>query len=237
MSLSEENIDLFDLYLREDLSSSEKEEIHARLKSDSVFKKEFDGYMTSVNALETLSIGEEMGDIIGQVYEKKSVSWRIPAAAAVILMILIPTIYQGYFRSGSDQELFTAYYTPYPPAQNVRGNQQSDRGMVLYRNNEYSAAIPLFESQIAADSTKARIHLFLGNCYLRVNNTAKAIEHLEKLLLVTNSRIIQQNTEWYLALAYLKEGGTQETVEQLQSIVSSNHLFSEKAKDLLKELE
>lgn len=235
MSLNEENITLFDLYLRGELNNGEKADFEERLSSDEEFNKKYELYRLSMDTIETFNIGQHMGNIVDRERRRKKNTWLIPAAAAAIILITTPIIYFNFFRPTTNQELYIAYYSPYPADQNVRGGGQSDQAMTLYRTEKYTEAIPIFESIVTSNNSSPRIHLFLGNCYLNTSNLSKAIENF-KMSSDINSKIITQNGEWYLALAYLKQGNRKNARAQLEFIISTNHLFKEKAGKLLNEL-
>ena len=237
MSFSDENIALFDRYLKGEQSSEEKVETELRLISDAALKESFKQYKMSVDTVKAYGIGKEIGDIIDEGYRRsKQKTWLMATASAVVLMITLPAVYLKYFQSNSSQDLYVAYYSPYPADQNVRGVEQTNEAMDLYRTEKYAEAIPLFEAMITSGNKNKSIHLLLGSCYLNVNNPSKAVEHLE-VSSKAESKILTQNSEWYLALAYLKQDDTKKAADQLEYIATQNHLFREKAKKILLELQ
>lgn len=81
------------------------------------------------------------------------------------------------------------------------------QGMDLYNEKKYAEAIPIFEEHLAkgGDSYDPRsVQFYLGVCYLATEEVDKA-ENLFVALLETPKFSRQEDTQWYLALTYIKQ--------------------------------
>lgn len=75
------------------------------------------------------------------------------------------------------------------------------RGMEKFRNQEFDAAIPLFEQAIRESKKRnAQPFYYLGECYLKKADGAKAVESFTQALLLSrgNGEIIEARAEAYL---------------------------------------
>jgi len=233
MSLNHENIVLFDRYISNKLDAQEKAEFDQKLAHDPVFKDQYEQFKQGIDTVKTYAIGAEMGEIIDSKQKKNQPNKIIAIAAAIILLITVPLFYYQYSSNTADS-LFEQYYTAYPADPNLRGRSVYNEAMQLYSKGEYKEASTLFES--LSNDSENRNHLFLGNCYLSMNQPKKAIEQF-KGGLTSTSQVLTQNNEWYLVLAYLQAGNKAEAIKQLKLIASQKHIFKAKAEQLLDELE
>jgi len=235
MSVTEQDMDIFDRCRKGDLSAVEKADLESRLESDAALKEHFRQYNLSINALITFGIGQELRDIIETEHDQKRKNvWIISAAAAAVIFLISIPLYL-YFQSNSNPDLFAAYYTPFPADQQVRGSEQTDMAMNLYREGKYAEAARVFESAAGSGKSDQRMLLLLGNCYLNLNDPAKAVGYLERSS-EGESTILSQSSDWYLALAFLKQDNIERARIQLSSMATQNHLYRDRAKQLLLDL-
>lgn len=235
MSLNEKQIGQFDDYLSADSSRLDKLAFEDRLKSDQLLKENFDNYSNSVEAIITLGVGEEMKSIIRKNKAQKKPSYLTGIAASVSLLLLSALLYQAYFSSPSNEELFESYFQPYSIGQNFRGSNQVDLGLLAYQNGDYQSVLKTIEHSAPKKLDDSSL-LMLGNSYLLLNKPNESISLLGHIN-GKDSQILRQNAEWYMALAYLKQKNIPETTLRLKKISTGNHLFSLKAQDLLDELQ
>lgn len=125
----------------------------------------------------------------------------------------------------SNQNTFTNFYAP---AETIRSSMPAvlTNGVNLYNNKDYKNALIEFEkynpiineyfsnSQIdSVQNVSTYLAFYKGVSFLAIQNTKKAILNLEKCRENENIRI-QENANWYLGLAYLKENQREKAIQQ-----------------------
>lgn len=224
-------MELFDKLLRGELDEKETQAIKEKLLIDKQFSKDFELYQICINALQLTSIELEMKSIIERK-NRSSKKWYY--AVAAIAVLLVPFIFLLLHKEpvNTNQNLFKTYYFVYPGNQQIRGVSQEDEAMKFYANREFESAAIAFEQLLANDSSKITLHLYLGNCYLNINKPKLAIKSFS-ISENSESTIIAQNSEWYLALAFIKSENNAKAKAVLSKIARSKHLYSQKASEIL----
>jgi hypothetical protein len=164
--------------------------------------------------------------------ENKSFRW-IAIAASFVGIVLISTFSIYYFSEKSSSNLYATNFQPYPNvvAPVVRGqniNTPITDAFQAYEKEDYKLSAKLFE-----DIPEDYALLYGGISNLEINQNQKAIIQLNKLSLQKGK--YQEISEWYLALAYLKNNETKNAKEVLNSI-GQNQQFYEQATELLRNL-
>lgn len=158
------------------------------------------------------------------------------AAAAVILVIWgisfsePPDKYEQIFRSE-----FKPYSSVLPL---VRGESPSSllrSALSHYEMESYDAAIHEFETVLAREPANELAHFYLGNALLAKGLTANAAEHL-RLARTTGNDKIEEASQWYLALAHVRQGNETEAITILQTLSAAAGAFAARADGLLKRL-
>ncbi|GAB3421716.1 tetratricopeptide repeat protein [Niabella aquatica] len=82
-------------------------------------------------------------------------------------------------------------------------------------------------------------HYYKGIAYLETGNTGKAIAHFNWVLKNQPDTTLKAKTQWYLALAYLKEKNREKAAELCRSIINhkGNHVLIKNAAIILNTLE
>lgn len=96
-------------------------------------------------------------------------------------------------------------------------------GMEHYNKKEYDQAIPIFEEYLeknTAASDYNQIKFYLAVSFLGQNETEKSVKIFENLAQLDGEEI-QEDSKWYLSLAYARIGKTAEAKIQLEELASS----------------
>jgi len=80
-------------------------------------------------------------------------------------------------------------------SQNFASEQVFDQGNKQYANENYSAAISLYDSILSTGSESSELYYNLGNCHYKTNDWANAIWHYEKSLQLNNNEKTINNLE------------------------------------------
>lgn len=104
----------------------------------------------------------------------------------------------------------------------------------LYEQQAYEKAIPAFQNVLQNDPQNGLLILCLGNCFLKTEQTNKAVE---QFLSIAADNHYYRAAQWYLALAYLQKGDKVKAKPFLEKLAAiENGRYPEKARNLLKAL-
>ena len=108
------------------------------------------------------------------------------------------------------------------------------KGMEHYNNKEYDQAIPIFIDYLENNSDASdysQIEFYLGVSYLSNQETDRSTEIFQKLL-NDDDQMIQEDSKWYLSLAYARTGKIEDAKKQLEALASSER-YGTKAQKIL----
>lgn len=144
--------------------------------------------------------------------------------AASFLLLLFA--YQTYFSAeqASKPNLFSANFEPYKMILSERSELDDstnvvvlNRAITAYRNQGYASAATTFQSLQNQYPKIVAYHFYKGLSLLANEETTAAIEAFEQIL-KTPKHFFTEQSEWYLALAYLQKGEESIAKTQLQKI-------------------
>ncbi|MEO9802789.1 MAG: hypothetical protein ABJF04_06060 [Reichenbachiella sp.] len=163
---------------------------------------------------------------------KKSRWYYIGAAAS--LALLVTSIYLFFDRSTSNEELFVAYFDPYPNLVTTRGNITNNfkKGMENYSNRNYNEAILDFEEIDKNEPEYTEMIFYKGVSHLALNQPTKAVELFEQF---RDFGEYNEQAIWYLGMGYLKLGNIENVQKQLLQLKFGDFKYRE-AQELLEQL-
>jgi tetratricopeptide (TPR) repeat protein len=242
MKHEEKDIERIADYLGGTLSQEERNAVDQRLASDTAFRELFNEtklLATGIKMQGRQGVKKQLVDLeqtLPAIEIKKGrtmLPWISGVAAALLIFFLV---YMLADRS-DPKELFEAYYSPYPniamPV--VRGEDQDSsaraRAFIAYEQQDYLNAIAAFEAlEHRSDEDK----FYLGNSYLAAGEARHAID-VWLTLSPSASRYADQ-TLWYLSLAHLKLGESDEAITSLNKLLTHESSYTPRAKELLEQL-
>ncbi len=141
---------------------------------------------------------------------KGYVLWRnIAKVAAIILLLLVPTLLFLNKASSVDSLLEAHLEIPYDKPPITRGDFDPNMKFwnqvaIQYENKDYNSAIVSLESIIQQKETLSMAHFYTGLSYLYLKPPMpkKAIPHFKKV--VERENPFSEQGLWYLGLAYLQ---------------------------------
>lgn len=141
----------------------------------------------------------------------------------------------GIFRysTTNSESFYNKNYITYS-LPSVRGENVNDSKMdSLYRAGQYAEAAALYTTLQTPDTEN---HFIAGLCYLKTGNATAAVNAFEKLQAINaNSaeKHFEQETEYYLALAYIKAGRVADAEKLFNKIKSDKqHLYYKKVSEM-----
>ncbi len=222
------------------LSEEEQKQFNEFLESDTDFKNEYEFQKSVQHAVvkkEQSQLKKQLQTFESDITptKRKNLWWL---AAASIIILVASGLYFTRF-DNSSEALFTVYYQP---AKNIvhpivrNGNATSDftTAFIAYQKQNYSVAEQLFEK--AYQSThKSELLFYQAISMIETDRADLAVNTLKEHQKFTDD--VSEKTQWYLALAYLKQDDSEAAKAILEDIMMQPEAFKhEEAKALFKKL-
>jgi tetratricopeptide (TPR) repeat protein len=238
--LSQEDFELVEHYLNGQLDAVQQDEIQKRLDSDPIFAGQVEEIRDLRLGIERAALGSRLDSFHSEIEEiqvevpGKSIRpfsfWGI--AASIFLVVSAGTWWiMGQKSPG--EERFQAYFRPDPglvTTMSVGQQYEFDRGMVDYKEGNYTEAIVRWEKLLAEKSASDTLNYFLGASYLSADQESKSLEYLEPVASNPQSSFYSE-ANWYAGLAALKLGEKEKALKFL------NASSRPQAQQLISELE
>ncbi|KAA1242491.1 hypothetical protein [Aquimarina sp. RZ0] len=241
MKRSQQLFEKIEEYLANTLSQEEQVAFEKEMAMDSELKIEVEKQRELHRVLsdtDTMAFKEKLQKISAEIKQEESKTnsyfsyWKI--AASIIILFGLGTLLWNISDSESPEDLYLAYYHPFPAEDHTRGETHNDtKGIIAaYVNGEYSRVIQKLEGLVKS-SDQERFKLYLGNSYLNTNQEQKAIFQFQS---IRKSSQYYETAKWYKALAYLKIGKKDSAKSILSSIINYKGIYKSKALELSEKL-
>ncbi|GJM35870.1 MAG: hypothetical protein DHS20C18_48710 [Saprospiraceae bacterium] len=249
MMPEEEKFELIEAYLSDSLSAEQQPRFLLLLKEYPGFQKEIDRHRELQEAIGSSrynKMREITHEVMHEARKEKAIKriyarrWLFLAAGVAVLALASWWIFSSL--DNHEERLFSQYFEVPASLGIARGDmptnsQQSEvlQGTIdaLYREGAYQEALSLLESKgnQLPSFQSSDYYYWLGILFLKTNQAEKALEALNEI------NIGHQNEKaWYLALAYLKSGQTQQAKAIFDSITQSNSPYRRDAANVLENL-
>lgn len=240
---------LFEKYLNNDLSRSEKEEFEKRISDDPEFAEAFQIYKEisiSLEAKENREAGEkklrknleELSDEYFNINTRKKPAKiislrRVLELAAASIIIVLGTWF--ILNQTQSKPTYSEYADYGALALTERGEDDSVKILAenLFNNEQYEEAVGILEKIHVQDPENNQIKLYLAMALIETEQYERADTLLTEIR--ENESVYQYRAVWYLALSYLKQGDIEATKAVLKEIPESAAEYN-KARELLDEL-
>ena len=247
MNHTETDIALVEKYFDAELSNSEMSQVAMRIENDENFKTLFEqekalvgairhhGVLENLQYLKTVEAGlQDSRQLRSNSPVKK---WYYYAAAATVGIVILGKILLTSFSETPDQ-LFEAYFTPYPNMfePTVRGTGTSSKrteAFQAYEQGDYQKAAVLFNDLLKTNKEPGML-LLLGNANLIVGNIDEAKENFTTLNRDFDE--LDMQSKWFLSLCYLKSGDVERARKMLKELGETEISYATKAKELLEKV-
>jgi TolA-binding protein len=246
MKSTDYDITLMEKYFDSNLSAEEMEMFSSRLQNDAVFKSLVErekiiigairnqGLVDNLNYLK--SIEEKIQGNHAQASFTRVKTWYYYAAAAVVmLLIAVKVLLPSH---ANTDELFAAYFTPYPNAFEpiTRGSDIATKraeAFQAYEQKKYQEAAVLFKALVAEKKEPETLFL-LGNTNLMLGEVAEATGNFTTL--INDFDDLDLQAKWFLSLCYLKSGDRDNARNILKELGETENSYASKAKELLEKI-
>lgn len=231
-------------YLDGDLGKEDLQGMQAKLQADAGFRDEFLRLQLARETIKLHGLKERVGNIHREMMQElqaepvKETTPVIPMfrrvmriAAILILVVAGAAIYE--YTQLSANSLFEKNYSAYT-ATEQRGADNASALVAAYKAGETGKVVELFQ---ALPQPAAQDLFYVGNAYLQLGKPMEAIrnfQQLEALNKTNQTHVFEEDTEYYLAMAYLKNGQTKEAIALLEKIHNTNgHPYQDKVSNWL----
>ncbi len=159
-------------------------------------------------------------------------------AAALLLSLLAYPAFISSTSSTLQARLDQALDTPFPNYLVRKGETEEAEIRIqmaeAYNKKDFQQAIASGEQLLRSDSTSTEDLFFLGLSYLYHGDHARSIQVLSDAQEFSRSdHRFQEEIDWYLALAYLKQESFSKARQVLNKIAEKQQWNSDKANELL----
>lgn len=235
--------ELLQKYLDGEMTEPEKARLEIQLEKDDILKEELERLILARKMLVLQGAAEKV-DQFHQDYVRKNVPkikavkpqlriLRVAVAIAASFALLLLLV-EGYkFYSLSPDRLYADNYFPYRP-EVLRGTDSSAQNndvVQWFEEKEYEKVLRFVPDRLFTGE-----EAFLrGMSYHETGDHSRAITTFLTILndsLVTNAASVKPQTEYYLALSYLKNREYDRSLELLQHIhQDKEHSYHERVSD------
>lgn len=232
------NEELIALYFEGKLNAEQKARFDYLMQDDEAFKAQ----VTLEEQVKTAIISAKKDDLRQKLKQlekpKKTSKYYIIAIAASLIIALGIFSLLKPTQTVSNQDLYAQYFEPYSNiiAPASRGDETEDEKSTAFRYydaKDYKTALNKFETLYT--TTQDSYYLFYqGICELELGNTQNAIALFKDHKNYTDR--VSTQTNWYLALAYLKANNTKDAKVLLQTINTKKAYKYKAAEAILKKL-
>lgn len=232
-------------YMDGELDATEKAATEKMLQEDAALKERFENLVAAKQAIKAQGLKQHIQSLHQQYYTETQATETAPAkiikpafglktfmriAAVFILVVAGYGVYQ--YTAINNESVFLDNYISYQlPV--TRGAQQTDDLNDLYNASNYTAVI----AAVNGKQQKTQKDYFLqAQAYLQTNDANAAIsafKNVEQLNSTATDKYFIEETDYYLALAYIKAGNINEAEKQLNKITANKqHMFYSKASQI-----
>lgn len=231
-------------YLEGKLEQSEKEKIDEHLEHCPLCADAVDGYRTIEDwekSCELISTIEKK--VVHRITDQQNgkTEWRRYFSIAAVLL-LVSTIIFYIFNSmatGGTDKIFNEYFVLYPNTTPiVRSEVSADtflQAMSAYEIEDFNTALNLLEKVLAQNPANAEARFYAGMASLELHETAKSIDYFKSVAAIETSEF-KQHSQWYLALAFLKNQDEKSAMVVLKEIAASGRKYQKFASELITKL-
>lgn len=237
-------IEMLTRYMDGELTSEEKFDMEERLKNDVALQERYQHLLATRQAIRMQGLKQRVQAIqkeyLQEIHAEKadekttgriSVLRTFMRVAAIFILIVAGYGLFQYTTTTNDSvfnDNFISYAVPVS-----RGNESTGSIDELYNTGKYNEVIQSFDT---LSIKKPQDYFIVAQAYLHLNNTEDAIDNfrqLENLNNVNSEKYFVEETDYYLMLAYIKNGNINEAEKKLNKITSDKqHLFFSKAKNI-----
>ncbi|MDQ6812401.1 MAG: hypothetical protein M3040_01475 [Bacteroidota bacterium] len=240
--MNENDTDFLIQYLDGELSENDKAAMKSRIENDASLQQAIENLQGTQLAIKHYGLQQHVANIHAEMMKelKETASKKtrvIPmfakvfrVAAVFIVVIGCLAIYQ--YTSLSSEKLFNSNYQAYSLHES-RGDNSSSTLEQLFKRHLTQQLISSFSTVRQPTVTD---YFYLANAYLERHNAPAAIQALHSVQQKNakqNSHLLEDDVEYYLAMAYLQNNEPSKALPLLSNIHNDEqHLYHDKVSSL-----
>ena len=237
-------------YMDGELNADENAAVEKLLLQDAALKERFENLLAAKAAIRSKGLQQRVMALHQQYYATirtdennetqtakiikpsfgNTLKFVLRIAAVFIFIVAGYTVYQ--YSTTSNANVFADNFINYQLPVS-RGENKETKIDSLYQSANYNALLQAFES--SKDKTQ-KDYFLAALAYLETGNSNASIntfKNLQQINSAATEKYFVQETEYYLALAYIKAGNIDEAEKQLSTIkANKQHLFYQKANEI-----
>ncbi|MCB4809538.1 tetratricopeptide repeat protein [Tamlana sp. 62-3] len=216
--ISKELFEIIERYINGNMTLKEQQDINQLIELDVDFKRKVEEVKTFIHDVEAQALKEKLDDFHETAINEPKISTkntlmylnlkRIAVAAAFV--IGLGSIW--FFSIPQNEKLYAKYYKNDPGLPTTIGksnNYEFYNAMVKYKQGDYKNAIKSWQALVEKKPKNDTLNYFIGVAHLANKSVDSAIPFLERTVQSKKEFPLINEANYYLGLAYLKEGNTE----------------------------
>ncbi len=228
--------DLVEAYLGDTLDEESRQAFETRYQKESDFAALVDTYSREIQVIQTA--GEnDLKNALNQRFKPaqattpvRKLSFRpyiMAAAAAVVLLLSVFFFTQTADQQGTADLFAENFQAPNFVARSAQDSPEElpwQEAAAYYQAGDYEKAAKALEALVATTvfGHFSEAQLYLGVCYLKLEQPYKALGALEK---VKPGSVFVQNAQWFRLLSYLQLEDTPNAIKAAEAILQVNRHY------------
>jgi tetratricopeptide (TPR) repeat protein len=216
-------------YLDGELQGAEKQSLEQQLAADAALQQQFDSLLLTRESVRYYGLKEKVAGIHQQMMKemneapvkkiggtKKILRYAMSVAASLLLLIGGYFAYQ--FFNLSAEKVYGANYQPYELSASRDGNAAETAAEKAYREGNYKEVIRI---SAAKEDVSVKAAFLSGAAAMQLKDYPKAISSFTTILEANKNapvKILNDETEYYLALSYIHNRDYDYALELLNKI-------------------
>jgi len=245
------SIEELESYINSEFSDEALASFEAELTSNKKLQEEIDlvkNIDLALNEMDVMQLRSNLQSIATEIASNKqterSFAGRFKAkrivlstvAASLILLLGIT----GIMSRQSQNDIYQKFYTKYEATGIVRSaniieNKTLTEALQRYNDQDYNAAIDLFNEIIARDQNNMVGHFYAG---VSLQETAKyqdAIKEYETVI-IDKDNLFTEQAQWFIGLCYLQTNENKKAYQQFKKIAKNEGFYQQKAQAILNKI-
>lgn len=232
--------DLIDKYIQKKASTEELEEIRQLMEKDAHFREEVIFHLELQKAVKK-DESQKLKEHLQSLEQKKNKARFIPIIWKVAAVFVIGLSLFWIFNMSPDYEkLYTENFVPYPnivapTVRDLNGSENEvEKAFRYYDNADYAKAAEAFKTIYTEDKV-GYANFYYGISLMADHQIEKAVQALENSDWEIPARY-QNQTDWYLALGYLKTDNKEKAIAYLEKVIKADDAMASQANKILLEI-
>lgn len=241
------NFELIEEYLTKDPGAAERAVFEQRLRDDPEFARDFELYTAMQSDMEQWHQTEDERNALKQTLERVTgnkkakvvpLRWYLWRVAALLIVVLGIWQVMNLNRGGANSKKL---YEQYAPGEGISGSRSGGTENIwkevksaLYDTNYVAAINGLQQIMASGKDSLYEANLYLGYCYMRMNNDSAALRYFTQTPLLKDDT--KERSLWYRILLHLKKDEQKLATPLIDSVANGDGVYKLKAQELRKQL-